>query len=98
MSFIQVIEFESTREEDIRRLMDEWRDTTADERTATRTTLTRDRARPEHYVAIVRFPSYEEAMRNSKLPQTDKLARRMREICDGPLRFMDLDVVRDEDL
>ncbi|GAA2845048.1 hypothetical protein GCM10010517_01370 [Streptosporangium fragile] len=98
MSFIQVIEFESTHEEDVQRLMDEWRDTTGNERTATHTTLTRDHTRPGHYVAIVQFPSYEEAVRNSKLPKTDEMSRRMQELCDSPPRFVDLDVIRDEDL
>ncbi|MDP9864362.1 MULTISPECIES: hypothetical protein [Streptosporangium] len=98
MSFIQVIEFDTADEQEVQRLMDEWRDSTGGGRTVTHTTLTRDRARPGHYVAIVRFPSYEEAMRNSELPQTGKLADRMRELCDGPPRYMDLDVIRDEDL
>ncbi|MFF5208476.1 hypothetical protein [Streptosporangium sp. NPDC000396] len=98
MSFIQVVEFDTTHEQDVQRLMDEWRDSTQGEHTATHTTLTRDRTRPGHYVAIVQFPSYEEAMRNSNMPQTDDLAHRMRDLCGGPPRYMDLDVIRDEDL
>ncbi|MEV8636274.1 hypothetical protein AB0395_31940 [Streptosporangium sp. NPDC051023] len=98
MSFVQVIEFDTTHEQDIQRVMDDWRDSTENERTVTHTTLTRDHTRPNHYVAIVEFPSYEEAMRNSSMPETDALARRMRDLCDGPPRFVDLDVIRDEDL
>ncbi|WP_433247603.1 hypothetical protein ACQPYK_47325 [Streptosporangium sp. CA-135522] len=98
MSFIQVIEFDTAKEQDVQRLMDEWRDSTGGERTVTHTTLTRDHTRPDHYVAIVEFPSYEDAMRNSGMPQTDKLAHHMRELCDKPPRYMDLDVIRDEDL
>ncbi|GHE39182.1 hypothetical protein GCM10017673_47020 [Streptosporangium violaceochromogenes] len=98
MSFVQVIEFDTTHEQEIQRAMDEWRDATENEHTATHTTLTRDHARPDHYVAIVQFPSYEEAMRNSRMPETGALARRMRDLCEGPPRFMDLDVIRDENL
>ncbi|GGS75249.1 hypothetical protein GCM10010156_37590 [Planobispora rosea] len=98
MSFVQVIEFDTQRGEDVQRLMDEWRETTAGESTATHTTLTRDHGGTGHYVAIVQFPSYEEAMRNSDLPKTQEMSRRMQDLCDGPPRFLDLDVVRDEDL
>lgn len=98
MSFVQVIEFDTTHEQEIQRAMDEWRDTTENEHTVTHTTLTRDHARPHHYVAIVEFPSYEEAMRNSDMPETEVLARRMRDLCDGAPRFLDLDVIRDEEL
>ncbi|MBG0826787.1 hypothetical protein HS041_03225 [Planomonospora sp. ID67723] len=98
MSFVQVIEFDTEREQDVQQLMDEWRESTAGEATATHTTLARDHGRTGHYVAIVQFPSYEEAMRNSRLPETDALSRRMQDLCDGPPRFLDLDVIRDEDL
>ncbi|MEV7008380.1 hypothetical protein [Streptosporangium sp. NPDC051022] len=97
MGFVQVIEFDTTHEQDIQRVMDDWRDSTENERTVTHTTLARDHTRPNHYVAIVEFPSYEEAMRNSGMPETGALAQRMRELCDGPPRFVDLDVIRDED-
>jgi hypothetical protein len=98
MSFVQVIEFDTSREEDVQRLMDEWRESTAAENTVTHTTLARDHGGTGHYVAIVQFPSYEEAMRNSRLPKTDEMSRRMQDLCDGPARFLDLDVIRDEDL
>jgi hypothetical protein len=98
MNFIQVIEFDTMREECVERLMDEWRAETEGMRTASHTTLTRDHSKPGHYIAIVEFPSYEEAMRNSRLPQTDKLSQRMQDLCEGPARFLDLDVIRDEQL
>jgi len=46
----------------------------------------------------VEFPSYEEAMRNSNLPETDKIFREMVALCDEMPTFTDLDVVRDEQL
>jgi steroid delta-isomerase-like uncharacterized protein len=49
-------------------------------------------------VEIVEFPSYEDAMRNSKLPETDKIFQEMVALCDEMPTFTDLDVVRDAQL
>ncbi|MFI8171256.1 ester cyclase [Streptomyces sp. NPDC086081] len=51
-----------------------------------------------HIVEIVEFPSYEDAMRNSGLPETDRIFREMVALCEGTPTFTDLDVVRDEQL
>jgi hypothetical protein len=53
---------------------------------------TRDRDRPNTYVQIVVFPSYEAAMKNSELPETKTLADAMMKICDGPPSFRNLDI------
>ncbi|HEY9523379.1 MAG TPA: hypothetical protein VIR33_09070 [Thermopolyspora sp.] len=98
MSFIQVIEYDTTRADEIQRLMDEWREGTEGRRTATHAILARDRSKPDHYVEVVEFPSYEDAKANSELPQTDTLARRMAALCEGSTRFVDLEVIREEDL
>lgn len=42
---------------------------------------------------IVEFPSYEEAMRNSEMPETQRMAEQMAKLCNGPVEFLDLDVV-----
>jgi len=97
MSFIQVVEFDTTREEELQRLLDEWRDAVGSETTVMHSRLARDHTKPGHYVAIVEFPSYEEAMRNSELPQTDEMSRRVQALCQSPPRFLDLDVIREED-
>jgi hypothetical protein len=47
-------------------------------------------------VQIVEFPSYEEAMANSDLPETTELAAKLASFCDGPPTFRNLDVIRDE--
>lgn len=54
-----------------------------------------DRADPRHLVEIVEFASYEDAMKNSALPETDRIFREMVALCDEPPTFTDLDVVRD---
>ena len=38
------------------------------------------------------FPSYEEAMANSDLPETASFAERLGHLCDGPVLFRNLDV------
>jgi hypothetical protein len=95
MRFIQVIEFTTSRIEELDTLLDEWLDRTQGRRAATRGVQTRDRDRGNTYVQIVEFPSYEEAMANSELPETAELAARMAELCDGPAAFRNLDVTRE---
>jgi hypothetical protein len=98
VGFIQIIEIETTRSVEVEALVDEWRVKTAGKRTAQRGTFTKDRDRPNTYVQVVEFPSYEDAMANSVLPETAYLAEKMRELCDGPLVFRNLDVQRVEEL
>lgn len=98
MRFVQLIEYHTARPEDADRLMQEWAAATQGRRTATRAMVTADRDDPGGYVEIIEFPSYEEAMRNSALPETDEIARKMRELCDGEPRFHNLDVRREEAL
>jgi hypothetical protein len=42
----------------------------------------------------VEFPSYQEAMSNSGLPETGEFAEKLAGLCDGPLVFRNLDVRR----
>jgi hypothetical protein len=56
---------------------------------------TKNLDKPNGYVTIVEFPSYDEAMENSKSPDTQQFAARMAELCTGPPRFVNLDVMRD---
>ena len=95
MSFLQIIEFTSSRVDELDALLDEWLERTQGKRTAIRGVQARDRDRPNTYVQIVEFPSYEEAMANSELPETAEVAARLAELCDGPPTFRNLDVARD---
>jgi hypothetical protein len=95
MSFIQIIEFTTSRADELNALLDEWLERTQGKRTATRALQARDQERADTYVQIVEFPSYEEAMANSALPETTELAGRLAELCDGSPSFRNLDVVRD---
>ena len=92
MAFVQIIEFETSRPDEVEALVEEWRARTAGTRTAQKGTFTQDRDRHHTYVQIVEFPSYEAAMANSQLPETAELSKKIREVCDGPMVFRNLDV------
>ncbi len=98
MAFIQVIEYETADARGLDALMQEWVTATEGKRTATREVHAEDRDHPGRYVDIVEFPSYESAMRNSALPETQRIAARMQELCTDDVRFMNLNVLSDEDL
>jgi hypothetical protein len=95
MTFIQIIEFSTTREADVDALLEQWLERTQGKRRATRGVQTRDRDGANSYVQIVEFPSYEDAVANSELSETSDVAARLAELCDGPPTFRNLDVIRD---
>ncbi len=90
--FVQIIEFTTTRIDEVRALGDEMR-SQADAGLVLRGTFTADRDRPNTYVNIIEFESYETAMENSNRPETGAFAGRMAELCDGPPKFYNLDVL-----
>jgi quinol monooxygenase YgiN len=98
MAFVQMIEFTTTQPEEVEAVVAEWQAKTAGRRTAQRGTFTQDRDRPNTYVQIVEFPSYEEAMANSELPETASFAARVSALCDGPMMFRNLDVRKVEEM
>lgn len=98
MTFVQIIDCKTDRADDLNQLMDRWVEQTRGKRTATHSIVGRDRSDRSHIVEIVEFPSYEEAMRNSQMPETDRIFREMVALCDEMPTFTDLDVVRDEQL
>jgi hypothetical protein len=55
----------------------------------------RDRNNPSRHVILAFFDSYEAAMENSKLPETQDFAARQNALLDGPPIFTDLEVIDD---
>lgn len=92
MPFIQVIEYKTSRFDEMQALLTTYREETEGRRTAERTTICIDRAGPGRYVAIVEFPSYEAAMENSNMPETEALAEAVVAMCDEPPVFHNLEV------
>jgi hypothetical protein len=93
MKFVQTIEFKSHQIDEVRKIFDEYDQSAAIgfERSA----LCEDRGHPGSYLAIVQFSSYEEAMQNSARPETDEMASRMRELVDGEVVYLNLDVLEE---
>jgi quinol monooxygenase YgiN len=98
MAFIQIIEFKTSRIDEFNHALDEWLKQTAGQRAASQGTQTKDRDQPNTYVQIVEFPSYEEAMANSNLPETSAFAAQLASLCDAPPAFRNLDVIRREEM
>jgi quinol monooxygenase YgiN len=90
--FIQIIEFRTSRIDEIQALADERSDQLREGSTAHRVTITADRDRPGYYLTIAEFDSYESAMENSNRPETSEFAAQMAKLCDGPPTFYNLDV------
>jgi hypothetical protein len=98
MGFIQIIEYKTSRIDELNAMLDAWLERTKGKRLATRGTQTRDRDAENTYVQIVEFPSYEDAMANSKMPETGEFAAKLAALCDGPPSFRNLDVIREEQM
>jgi hypothetical protein len=92
MSFIQIIEYETDRPDEMKALGDARMAEMPPPPDGFRLVVTRDRDNPNRYFTIVEFPSYEVAMENSARPETDEFAKRMAELCTSPPRFYNLDV------
>jgi hypothetical protein len=90
--FVQIIDYRTSVPDEIIALQEEWLEATQGKRTAIASLTCLDRE-DGHYVSLVEFPSYEEAMANSNLPETREFAGRLAALCDAPPVFHDLDVV-----
>jgi hypothetical protein len=89
--FIQIIEFTTSRPDEVKALGEQYREARGNS-PVVRGTFTADRDRPNTYLNIVEFPTYEDAMKNSADPATSEFAEKMMVLCDGPARFYNLDI------
>jgi quinol monooxygenase YgiN len=92
--FVQIIEIQTSRIDEVIALTDEMRARASEESTVRRGTYTRDTDRAGYYMAIIEFDSYESAMQNSNRPETGDFAARMAKLCDAPPRFYNLEVLQ----
>jgi quinol monooxygenase YgiN len=93
MGFVQFVEFTSSNIDEMRELGRKYQEETGDQRASSRGLLCADRDTPGHYVVVAEFPSYEEAMKNSELPETQAMNEQMGKLADGPATFRNLDVL-----
>ena len=95
MGFVQVIEFRTSKIEEMRKLGNEWEAAAGGDRKARRIVVCGDRDDPGHYFNIVFFDSYEQAMENSNLPQTQEFSGKMMALGEGQPKFYNLDILDD---
>ena len=95
MGFVQIIEFRSSKIEEIQKVGEQWEKQAGSAGLARRVALCADRDNPGRYFNIVFFDSYEEAMKNSNLPVTQEFSQKMMALADGPPTFYNLDLVED---
>jgi hypothetical protein len=92
VEFVQIIEFKTDDIDAVQAIDQQWLEATEGKRTARRQILTRDRNNPDRYLALVFFDSYESAMENSNLPETQALAAKYAAATKDAV-FHDLDVI-----
>ncbi|MEV1064500.1 hypothetical protein [Streptomyces sp. NPDC050263] len=91
--FVQIVEFETDSIDEMRALAEEGEQRLTDRADGpTRRLVLKDRGRPNRYLVVIEFDSYDEAMRNSDDPETGKFAERMAALCTRPPSFTDCDV------
>ena len=96
--FVQIIEYRTSKPDEIKALMDDFsakRAAEGDGPSPVRGISCADRDEPGRYFAIVEFASYEDAMANSARADTTEFSARMMELCDGPGSFYNLDLVEE---
>jgi hypothetical protein len=98
MKFAQIIEFTTSRIDEFNASLDAWMTRTEGHRIPHRAVLRKDRDTDHVYLLMVEFQSHEQGMENSHRPETEAFAAFLAEISDGPLKFRNLDVLREEDL
>lgn len=98
MGFIQIISFRTDRHEEFHAIEEEWLAATEGKRTTLRELTLVDRADPRHRVQVEEFASFESAMENSHLPETQAAAAKFAALTDGGVEFTDLDVESEYDV
>lgn len=95
MGFVQIIEFRTSKVDEMRKISDDWEAAAGSDSQARRRVLCADHDRPGRYFNIVFFDSYESAMENSSMPVTQEFSSRMIKLADEPPKFHNLDVIDD---
>lgn len=95
MGFIQIVEFRTSRFDEMQALGEEYESHIGGDNRVRRAVMCQDRDDPGRYVNVVFFDSYEEAMANSESDVTRSFAEKMMALADGEPTFHNLDVVDD---
>jgi hypothetical protein len=93
MAFVQIIQFKTSKPDEVKALGDEWEAAIGADRKAVRRALCRDRDSADSYFNIVFFDSYEAAMENSQHPVTQEFSTKLMALGDGEPTFYNLDII-----
>lgn len=96
MTFVQIIELQTSRIDEVNALGEEYRkarEAEGGKNGPSQGMFTADRDRKNHYINVIQFDSHVAAMENSNHPATTAFAEKMRELCDSPPTFHNLDVI-----
>jgi hypothetical protein len=96
MGFVQIIEFRTSKIDEVIKTGNEWEATAGPDGRARRRAICADRDNPGRYFNVVFFDSYEEAMENSNNPVTAEFAGKMMALSDGKPTFYNLDILDDK--
>ena len=95
MTFMQIIEFRTSQPDEMRKVADEWEKASEGKRKTGRRVVGQDRDEKGRHFIVVFFDSYEDAMENSSLPETDAFSKKMMSLAEGPPTFYNVDIVDD---
>lgn len=91
-AFVQLIEFSTDRPQEWDPIVARWTKAIGAARTTRWSLVGADRDRPGRHVAVVEFPSYDQAAANSGHPATNTFLDELRAISAGEPEFRNLDV------
>jgi hypothetical protein len=97
MNFVQIASFHASDLDGFKEREEEWQRQTEGRRTLRRWQLLADHNDPTHFVSVNWFDSYESAMVNSALPETDAMAQWMAAKVTGQVEFTNLDAIGGHD-
>jgi hypothetical protein len=95
VAFVQVIQYKTSKIDEMRKIGDAWEADVGADRTARRVLVCQDRDNAGQYFTVAFFDSYEAAMQNSTLPTTQEYSQKMMGLAEGPPTFYNLDVLDD---
>ncbi len=95
MSFIQIMQSQTSKIDEIRAAVDEWQKATRGQahRRAEHGLPGPGQPGPLRGRCLLRL--LEDAMRNSALPETDALSKKTTALSDGPPTFVNLDIIEE---
>jgi uncharacterized protein (DUF1330 family) len=94
MKFVQIIDFETERLDEMEQLLQEAMQRFAGRAGGpTHRMLLKDRDNPRRHLALIEFESYDEAMRNSDDPETSRMAEQLGALCIGERVYTNYDLL-----